>query len=124
MVLVGTGWLRGTPWLELLLTSLSLAVAAVPEGLPAVVTVALSVGVQRMARRRALVRRLAVVETLPSAGVICTGKTGTLTVGAMTARALYLAGERSEVTGEGYGPAGEVRVGRRQGRRREQRAAA
>ena len=110
VVLFGIGWLRGTPWLELLLTSISLAVAAVPEGLPAVVTVALSVGVQRMARRRALVRRLAAVETLGSAGVICTDKTGTLTVGAMSTRALYVAGQRYEVTGEGYGPDGEVRV--------------
>ena len=109
-VLFGIGWLRGTPWLELLLTSVSLAVAAVPEGLPAVVTVALSVGVQRMARRRALVRRLAAVETLGSASVICTDKTGTLTVGAMTVRALDVAGQRYEVTGEGYGPEGEVRV--------------
>jgi Ca2+-transporting ATPase len=92
------------------MTSVSLAVAAVPEGLPAVVTVALSLGVLRMARRRALVRKLAAVETLGSTSVICTDKTGTLTVGEMTVRVLYVAGRSYEVTGEGYGPGGEVRL--------------
>ena len=108
-LLFGLGLLRGSPPLALLLTSISLAVAAVPEGLPAVVTVALSLGVLRMARRRALVRKLAAVETLGSTNVICTDKTGTLTVGEMTVRALYVAGGVYEVTGAGYGPAGEVR---------------
>ena len=108
-LLFGLGWLRGTKLFELFMTSISLAVAAVPEGLPAVVTVALSMGVLRMARRRALVRKLAAVETLGSTNVICTDKTGTLTVGQMTARALYVAGQSYEVTGEGYGPEGEVR---------------
>ncbi len=82
------GLMRGTPLLEMFMTSISLAVAAVPEGLPDVVTVALSLGVLRMARRRALIRKLAAVETLGSTSVICTDKTGTLTVGEMTARAL------------------------------------
>ena len=91
------------------MTSISLAVAAVPEGLPAIVTVALSLGVLRMSRRRALVRKLPAVETLGSTTVICTDKTGTLTVGEMTVRALYVAGQSFEVTGEGYGPDGEVR---------------
>lgn len=103
------GLLRGTALIELLMTSVGLAVAAVPEGLPTVVTVALSLGVSRMARRRALVRRLAAVETLGSTSVICTDKTGTLTVGEMTARALFVDGRSYEVTGEGYGPVGEVR---------------
>jgi P-type Ca2+ transporter type 2C len=103
------GFLRAVPALELFLTSVGLAVAAVPEGLPAVVTVALALGVQRMARRRALVRRLPAVETLGSTNVICTDKTGTLTVGEMTVRALYVAGEAFAVTGEGYGPQGEIR---------------
>ena len=108
-LLFGLGLLRGTKPLELFMTSVSLAVAAVPEGLPAVVTVALSLGVLRMARRRALVRKLAAIETLGSTDVICTDKTGTLTVGEMTVRALHVAGQRYEVTGEGYGPDGEVR---------------
>jgi P-type Ca2+ transporter type 2C len=107
-LLFGLGLLRGTKLLELTMTALSLAVAAVPEGLPAVVTVALSIGVLRMARRGALVRKLAAVETLGSTSVICTDKTGTLTVGEMTVRALVVDGRIYEVTGEGYGPLGEV----------------
>ena len=103
------GLMRGTKPFELFMTSVSLAVAAVPEGLPAVVTVALGLGVLRMSRRRALVRKLPAVETLGSTTVICTDKTGTLTVGEMTVRALYVAGQSYEVTGEGYEPDGEVR---------------
>ncbi len=102
------GVLRGTPPFELFLTSVSLAVAAVPEGLPAVVTVALGLGVLRMSRRKALIRRLPAVETLGSTSVICTDKTGRLTAGQMTARELYVAGTTFAVTGEGYGPHDEV----------------
>jgi Ca2+-transporting ATPase len=104
------GLIRGANFLEWFMTSVSLAVAAVPEGLPAVVTIALALGVMRMSRRRALVRRLPAVETLGSTSVICTDKTGTLTMGEMTVRALYVAGQTYEVTGEGYEPHGEVRL--------------
>jgi P-type Ca2+ transporter type 2C len=105
------GLLRGMGLLEIFMTSISLAVAAVPEGLPAVVTVSLALGVMRMARRRALVRKLPSVETLGSTNVICTDKTGTLTVGEMTVRALFVAGETFQVSGEGYLPSGEVACG-------------
>ena len=108
-LLFALGLARGEKPLDLFMTAISLAVAAVPEGLPAVVTVALSLGVLRMARRGALVRKLAAVETLGSTSVICTDKTGTLTVGEMTVRALYVAGRSYTVTGEGYAPEGEVR---------------
>ncbi|MCO6429666.1 MAG: cation-translocating P-type ATPase [Deltaproteobacteria bacterium] len=102
------GLIRRLPLSELLLTSISLAVAAVPEGLPAVLTIALGLGVRRMASRRALIRKLPAVETLGSTNVICTDKTGTLTVGQMTAREVYVAGSSYLISGEGYCPRGEV----------------
>lgn len=105
-VVFGLGLLRGIAPFDLFLSAVSLAVAAVPEGLPAVVTVALALGVQRMVRRNALVRHLPAVETLGCAQVICTDKTGTLTVGEMTARKLVTHGRLYRISGEGYQPEG------------------
>lgn len=107
-LLFGFGLLRSTPLLELFMTSVSLAVAAVPEGLPAMVTIALALGVLRMSRRNALIRKLPAVETLGSTTVICTDKTGTLTVGEMSMRALVVDGTPFTVSGNGYGPDGGV----------------
>jgi Ca2+-transporting ATPase len=103
------GYLRGDrSWHELLLEAVSLAVAAIPEGLPAITTITLALGMQRMAKRGAIVRKLAAVETLGSATVICTDKTGTLTQNEMTVREVYAGGARYHVTGTGYEPNGAI----------------
>ncbi|MEQ1839435.1 MAG: cation-translocating P-type ATPase [Verrucomicrobiales bacterium] len=109
-LLFGLGLLRGMPFLEMFMTAVSLAVASVPEGLPTVVTIALALGVMRMSRRHALVRKLPSVETLGSTNVICTDKTGTLTIGEMTVRVLYVAGHSFDIAGEGYEPEGEILI--------------
>jgi Ca2+-transporting ATPase len=99
--------LRGGDLLDVFLLSVSLAVAAVPEGLPAVVTIALALGLQRMVKRNALIRRLSSVETLGSVTIICSDKTGTLTRNEMTVRELIVGDAEYEVTGVGYAPEGE-----------------
>ncbi len=102
------GLARGSPLLEMFLWAVSLAVAAVPEALPAVVTGGLAIGVRRMAKRNAIVRRLPAVETLGSTTVICSDKTGTMTKGQMTVRRIHLGEDSYEVTGAGYEPRGEI----------------
>jgi P-type Ca2+ transporter type 2C len=108
-LLFGRGMLRGDrSWHELLLEAVSLAVAAIPEGLPAITTITLALGMQRMAKRGAIIRKLAAVETLGAATVICTDKTGTLTQNAMTVREVYCGGTLYGVSGSGYDPQGAL----------------
>ena len=108
LLIVVLGLLRGQSFIEMLMFGIALAVAVVPEALPAVVTISLAIGVQRLVRRNALVRRLPAVETLGSTSVICTDKTGTLTRDEMTARRVHCAGVRVDVAGAGYAPEGAI----------------
>lgn len=101
------GYVRGEDWVSMFLTAVSLAVAAIPEGLPAVVTIALAVGVQKMVSQNAIIRKLSAVETLGSTSVICTDKTGTLTLNEMTVSRVYVDKKLIETTGAGYEPDGK-----------------
>ena len=100
--------LRDMPMGELLLSLISLAVAAVPEGLPAIISIILSLGVQTMARKRAIIRKLPTVETLGAMSVICSDKTGTLTMNEMTVKAIITAEKNYRVEGNSYEPTGEI----------------
>ncbi|MDH5459108.1 MAG: HAD-IC family P-type ATPase, partial [Nitrospinota bacterium] len=114
LLIVFFGFLRGEPLLEIFLFGIALAVAVVPEALPAVVTISLAIGVQRMAKRNALMRHLPTVETLGSTSVICSDKTGTLTRDEMTVRKIWIGGRRIDVTGTGYEPKGTFSAGQEQ----------
>jgi Ca2+-transporting ATPase len=109
-VVFGLGWLRGYNPLDMFMVAVGLAIAAVPEGLPAVVTISLALGMREMIKRHALIRRLSSVETLGSATVICSDKTGTLTQNEMTVTCIWVDGQFIEVTGSGYMPQGEFWV--------------
>jgi len=106
-VLAGLGIMRGHEILEMFIWGVALAVAAVPEALPAVVVISLALGVRRMVKRHALIRRLPAVETLGGTTFICSDKTGTLTQDQMTVRRIYVDGKLIDVTGVGYEPEGE-----------------
>ncbi|MDH4215421.1 MAG: HAD-IC family P-type ATPase, partial [Gallionella sp.] len=107
-------WVRGYDWADMFFAAVGIAVAAIPEGLPAIMTIVLAIGVQRMAKRNAIIRRLPAVETLGSVSVICSDKTGTLTRNEMTVQRILTAGCVFEVSGSGYSPQGGFSVAGRE----------
>ncbi len=109
VAIFGLGLLRGYELIEMVLFAVAVSVSAIPEGLPAVISVTLALGVRRMADRHAIIRRLPAVETLGSTTVICSDKTGTITENQMTVRKLWAVNAVFDVTGEGYRPEGEIR---------------
>ena len=110
VVIFFAGLLRNEPPFEMFMTSIGLAVAAIPEGLPAIVTIVLALGVQRMIKRNAIIRKLPAVETLGTATVIASDKTGTLTQNEMTVARMYVEGQHIDVTGNGYEPKGDFSI--------------
>ncbi|MDR0904063.1 MAG: cation-translocating P-type ATPase [Ruminococcus sp.] len=108
VIVTAAGIIRGEPVLDMLMTGITIAIAAIPEGLPATVTIALALAVRRMLRKNALVHKLHSVETLGCAEVICTDKTGTVTENKMTVTEIYADGEVYNVSGTGYKQAGEI----------------
>ena len=106
----GIGLARGESAFDMFMAAVALAVGAIPEGLPAAITITLAIGVNRMAKRQAIVRALPAVEALGSTTVICSDKTGTLTENAMTVRTLWADGQRFDITGNGYAPEGELQL--------------
>jgi len=111
VVLFGVGFALGMERLELFMTAVAMSVAMIPEGLPVVVTITLAIGVSRMAKRHAIIRKLHAVETLGCTTIICSDKTGTLTLNQMTVKAIYDGHDDYEILGTGYEPAGEIRRG-------------